>query len=135
MADTFYFKLTAEGYTGDIDFQEVSGINTGDKIEEIENKYLHKLPKQVKHQNLVLRRGVFRESALFDWLKNSIESFSISPTRALLLLTLMDVNGNALVKWQFYNAYPVAVEVSEIDSQSGKIYIEKIEFAYDYFKR
>ena len=47
----------------------------------------------------------------------------------------MDVNGNSLVKWQFYNAYPVAVEVSEIDSRPGKIYIEKIEFAYDYFKR
>lgn len=132
MTDLF-FKLTAEGVAGDIDFGEVYGINVSFENGEPVNTFIHQLPKQV-HQNLVLKRGACQRSPLFDWIINSLESFTPLPAKTLLL-TILNTNGNALVKWEFQNARPVKVEVSDSNTPYVEISIETVELIYDLCKR
>jgi len=47
----------------------------------------------------------------------------------------MNEEGNPLVNWAFYNAYPVAVKVSYLNSTENKYNIETLELAYDYYER
>ncbi len=61
----FYFSVYINGIrrdAGDNSFQEVSGLNveleTEDVAEGGENRFVHNLPKQIKHPKLVLKRGI-----------------------------------------------------------------------------
>src|SRR3954454_16530210 len=52
-------------------FTEVSGLSvqmdTEDLVEGGQNQFVHKLPKQLKWPNLVLKRGITNSDVLFEW--------------------------------------------------------------------
>ena len=72
----FSFQVRFTGDTGkeDIAFHEVSGLEAEIELELVteggENRFQHKLPKPVKHPNLILKRGVAsKSSGLVTWFK------------------------------------------------------------------
>jgi len=77
----FYFTARIGESTDGVDssFQEVSGIGseieTEDVAEEGENRFVHRLPKAVKHPLLVLKRGLAVESSpLIRWCRQVLDS-------------------------------------------------------------
>ncbi|MBK8251179.1 MAG: phage tail protein [Polyangiaceae bacterium] len=145
----FYFTVTVLGsgtlfsLLTDIDasFQEVSGINAEFGIEPVteggENRFIHKLPKATKYQNLVLKRGVVtQDSVLAEWVGQTVGSgMSLPILPQNLLVSLLNESGNPIIVWGFANAYPVKWDVSPMNSQENKILTETMEFAYNYFER
>lgn len=145
----FYFTVTVLGSATalslltDIDasFQEISGIQGEFQIEEVaeggENRFVHRLPKQGKYPNLVLKRGaVATDSFLAEWVGQTVgSSLSLPILPQNLLVTLLNENGNPLIVWAFVNAYPVKTSVSSLNSQDSKILIETLELSYNYFER
>ena len=139
----FYFTASVAGFSNssDLAFQEISGVTVEMGTEEVaeggENRFKHKLPQPIKYQNLVLKRGaVPKGSQIIDWCKQTLESDFAKPIQPKdITVSLLDSAGNALMTWNFKNAYPVKYSVNNFNSQENNIAVETIEFTYQYFSR
>lgn len=137
---SFYFSVSITGMGGsDAAFQEVSGLSKELGIEEVvcggENRFKYRLPAQTSFQNLVLRRGVVNaESSLINWVKDTLDNGLSSPIKTRdIKVWLLDENGHISMDWNFIAAWPVKWSASNLRSQESEIFIETLEFAYQYF--
>ncbi len=138
----FYFKLSfGESPNVDNSFQEVSGIGSEVDVQEVveggENRFVHRLPKGVKHPLLSLKRGIAgTDSILVQWCKSILEGDFIKPiTTKNLDVFLLDAKGNPLRSWSFADAYPVKWEIDSFNSTKNEVAIEKIEISYTSSER
>ncbi len=139
----FYFKVVFAATAGmfDTSFQEVSGIGseieTESYVEGGENRYVHQLPKSVKHPKLVLKRGIAAmTSPLVIWCRAVFEADFMVPIIPMpMLVYLMNENKIPIRAWTFANAYPVSWEVESFSSTKNEVAIEKLELSYNYSNR
>jgi phage tail-like protein len=117
-------------------FQEVSGLSV--EIEPMswkvggENRFEFRLPSRTKYQNLVLKRGLLKDSKLIDWVKESIETLEV--TTATVLVVLLNENHEPLSTYRFIHAWPQKWSVTDFNAEENRLVIESIELAYQYFK-
>lgn len=137
---SFHFKVVLSATLGlaDTSFQEVSGIGSEMELEEVveggENRYVHRLPKGVKHPKLVLKRGIGRiSSPLVIWCKSVLELGYLAPVAPMPVLVFLQ-NEKRLPSraWFFANAYPVNWKVDPFNSTKNEVAIEEIELSYNY---
>ena len=139
----FHFKVAFAATLGltDTSFQEVSGISaevdTETVVEGGENRYVHTLPKGVKHPNLELKRGIAPLlSPLVIWCRSVFEMDFITPVVAQpIVVLLMDESKMPIRVWSFANAFPVKWEVENFNSTKNEVAIEKIVLSYTYSNR
>lgn len=137
----FYFTVLLEGSNMDTSFQEVTGIGpeieTEDVVEGGENRFVHQLPKAVKHPKLVLKRGIAKmDSPLVGWCISILEGDLSAPIKTKELgVMLLNENGDPLRAWYFANAYPVHWEFDSFNSTKNEVAIETIELTYNYSNR
>ena len=139
----FYFKVVfaATGGMSDTSFQEVSGIGSEIETEPYteggENRYVHQLPKSVKHPKLLLKRGIAKiSSPLVIWCRSVFEGDFMAPIVPMpIMVYLMNENATPIRAWSFANAYPVNWEVDGFNSTKNEVAIEKIELNYNYSNR
>ena len=136
---SFHFKVEFSNISDqetDVQFQSVSGLSVEIETEEFaeggENRFKHRFPVRTKFPNLVLKRGLLKDSKLISWCKNAIEGFQFEPTN--LTVKLLNEEHQPLITWNVVNAYPIKWEVSELNAEENKLSIETIELAYNYFK-
>ncbi len=138
----FYFKVVFANLPGsDTSFQEAHGISSEMDTEEVEeggeSRFVHRLPRRVKHPLLELKRGIAPiSSPLVLWCQSTLESgFSrqISPRSANVYL--LDETGAPVRSWLFANAYPVKWEVDGFNSTKNEVAIETISLSYTYSNR
>jgi phage tail-like protein len=135
----FHFKVefqVSNVTDGDARFMEVGGLSRELGVEEYteggENRFVHRLPLRAKYGNLVLKRGVLKDSGLIDWFRNAIENFDFEP--ADVVVTLLNEEHEPLMGWSFAKAWPVKWAVSDLKAQDNAIAVESIELAYQYFR-
>ena len=127
----FYFRVMVPGITGSNEgsFQEVSGLSATITPLEVkeggENRFSHRLPQPPKYGNLVLKRGMLTGSTLIRWVQTSINLFSFTPVP--VVVSLMNANRGLVASWQFVNAYPVALKMSEFKALENTIALETLE--------
>ncbi|HEY4319219.1 MAG TPA: phage tail protein [Herbaspirillum sp.] len=139
----FHFKVAFAATLGltDTSFQEVSGIaaeiDTETVVEGGENRYVHTLPKGVKHPNLELKRGIASmTSPLVIWCRSVFEMDFITPVVAQpIVVQLLDESMLPIRAWSFANAFPVKWEVENFNSTKNEVAIEKIVLSYTYSNR
>ena len=135
----FHFEVHFFGIGGDDDsqFQEVSGLTAEIGVEELtvggENKFTYRLPSRSKYSNLILKRGMLKDSQLIDWFTDAIENFTFKPVDVSVYL--LDENHQVLTSWDFIQAYPVKWSISDFKALENALVVETIELAYQYFKR
>jgi phage tail-like protein len=145
---SFHFRVDFSGVPGmngdaEARFQEVSGLSFEITTEEFteggENRFAYKLPKRVKYPNLVLKRGLFKDTAIVQWMQDAMKTFftmviyDFKPVD--IMVSLLDEEDNALVKWNIVQAYPVKLSVSDLRANDNSIVVETLELAYQYFER
>ena len=135
----FHFKVEFTGISTkdqDQEFQSVSGLSVGIETEEFteggENRFKHKFPVRTKFQNLVLKRGLFKDSELVKWCREAIEDFEFKPID--LTVKLLNQEHEPLMTWNVVHAYPVKWTVSDFNAEENGIVVETVELAYNYFK-
>ena len=139
----FYFKVvfTATAGVTDTSFQEVSGIgseiDTEPLVEGGENRFVHQLPKAVKHNNLVLKRGIAgKTSPLVNWCISVLEGdFQAAIKPKSINVFLLNEFKIPIRAWSFANAYPVKWEIDAFNSTKSEVAIEQIELSYNYSSR
>jgi phage tail-like protein len=136
----FHFKVEFSGLgSGDNDtrFQEVSGMTAEITTEELpvggENMFTHRLPTRAKYGNLILKRGMLKDSDLISWFTNAIENFKFKPVNVSVYL--LNENHDITSSWVFIKAYPVKWAISDFKAQDNSIVVETIELVYQYFTR
>jgi phage tail-like protein len=140
----FYFVLKINNDSADvgqINFQEVSGINT--EMNELgvaeggENRFVHRLPAMNKHHNLVLKRGLAaKNTALFKWINSSMVGGLLDPIEPKTLrVDLLDSGNKIIISWVFQDAYPVNWAIADFKPTENNVAVDTIEFAYSFFKR
>ena len=124
-------------------FQEVSGLTFEVETEVLreggENRFEYKLPKRTKYPNLVLKRGLLKQTALVAWFKSAMSTYysallyEFQP--ADLTITLLDEQGVAVATWKVVQAYPLKWSISEFRASENALVVETLELAYQYFDR
>lgn len=133
-APAFYFHIIAGADTAS--FQEASGIGREIEVEDVqeggENRFHHRLPKGLKHQNLKLKRGLMNtDGELISWCKNVLEGGLSQPIETkTVTVELLDTDQKPLRTWIFHDAYPVKWEVDPFNAKSSEVAIEALELAY-----
>jgi phage tail-like protein len=116
----------------DIRFQKVSGLSreveTTPLVEGGENLYSLCLPERIKHDNLILERGLVVDSRLSDRFNEAMSLFKFAPSD--VLVTLLGESREEIIAWLFMKAYPVKWSVSDLDASAPSIVIETLELAY-----
>ena len=139
----FYFKVAFALTLGmtDTSFQDVSGISSEIETESVveggENRFVHELPKGVKHPKLSLKRGIApMTSPLIVWCRAVMETDLAAPiVPQLLMVYLMNEHKIPIRAWSFANAYPVNWEIEEFGSTKNEVAIEKIDLSYTFSNR
>ena len=133
----FAVRFSGVGGDGDTDFQEVSGLTAEITVEELtvggENRFTYRLPNRAKYSNLILKRGMLKDSKLISWLTDAIEHFKFKP--ADLKVDLLNEDNQVLTSWNFIQAYPVKWAVSDFKAMENSLVVETVELAYQYFVR
>ncbi|WP_199027880.1 phage tail protein [Ralstonia sp. ASV6] len=120
----------------DASFQEVSGMDQVMETEDVqcggENRFIYKLPKGVRQEKLVLKRGVADiRSPLMRWCKAVMSGGLAQPVTPMdVSVYLLDEEGDKIRGWTFQSAYPVRWGVDEFNATKNNVVIETIEMAY-----
>lgn len=139
----FHFAVSFGTQPKDADgaFAEVSGLGpefeTETVVEGGENRFVHQLPKSVKHPRLVLKRGIAaNDSRLVQWCQAVLEGGLARPIFPKLVhVFLLDAAGEACRAWSFDSAWPLKWEVEGFQSTKNQVALEKIELSYAFSKR
>ena len=104
------------------------------------NSFTYNLPVRTKYSDLVLKRGVVpKTSPFFTWCQKTIAgNYSKKIETKDITVKLLDEKGQALITWNFKNAFPKKMAVSNLNAKaSGEsaIMIETITIAYSEFER
>ncbi|MHA3787033.1 phage tail protein [Flavobacterium hauense] len=136
---SFYFRVKIGN--DEFAFKEVSGLSAEMETEKISeggvNSFTHLLPKQLKHNNLVLKRALMPlKGSEVKWIQRILEGdFSLMISTRTISIQLLNNEGSTIYTWTCQNAYPVKWEVEKLDSEKSNILIESLEFAYTTLKR
>jgi len=123
-------------------FMEVHGLSVEVDVQSIEeggqNEFVHRVPGRMKWPNLVLKRGVTENDALFTWFKKSSgEGFSGANNRLARTtghLTLVDAQRKRVREWAFYGAFPVKWSGPTFAATSNSVATEELEIAHHGFR-
>ena len=120
-------------------WQEVSGIGVELDIEEFaeggQNQFAWRLPKPPKYKNLVLKRASSAtHKELIDWANNAFKNFAFAPTTVVVSITSENDKATPIRTWNFVDAYPVKMQITDLSAQKNELIIETLELAYKYFE-
>ena len=135
----FHFKVEVLGLDravdDDVRFSEVGGLSFEVATEEVpeggENRFIQRYPLRAKYPDLVLKRGLLKSSAIWDWTRDCIENLDIKPKN--VDVKLLNEDHEPLITWHLVGAYPVKWAVTDLNATNNAIVVESLQLAYQYF--
>ena len=131
----FHFRIEVMDLSpndNDVRFTEVSGLSVEMVTEEIpeggENRFVQKYPIRAKYPELVLKRGLLRNSEVVNWIRKCIENLSIQPKN--IDISLLNEEHQPLMTWHVVNAYPTKWAVSDLNASNNAVVIESMQLFY-----
>jgi len=122
-------------YTPPVGFTDVGGLTVDLATEEVpeggENRFIQRYPVRAKYPDLVLKRGLMKQTAIWDWVKQCIETLTIEPHD--VDVTLLNASHQPLMTWHLVGAYPVKWAVSDLSATANAYVVESLQLAYQYF--
>jgi len=118
----FHFKVEVLGLPAndnDVRFAEAGGLS------------VQKYPTRAKYPELVLKRGLLVGSAVFDWIRQSIQELRIEPKN--VDVKLLNDEHQPLMTWHLVNAYPTKWSVADLNASANSVAVETLQLYYQYF--
>ncbi len=121
----FRFLVEIEGIIAG-GFTDVSGLSVQTEVDSIReggvNDFEYKLPRGTKYTDITLKRGL-TDWELYNWYKDVIHGKISRKSGAIYLL---DHEGNQVMDWYFFEAYPVKWDVSSFNATSNTVASETL---------
>ncbi len=121
----FRFLIEIEGIIAG-GFTEVSGLSIQTEVDSIReggvNDFEYKLPKGTKYTDITLKRGL-TDWELYNWYQDVINGIISRKSGAIYLL---DNEGNQVMDWYFFEAYPVKWDMSSFNATSNTVASETL---------
>lgn len=135
---SFYYQVFFTGIiedTIDTRFQSVSGLSAEIQTESYpeggENRFNHVLPVRTRYSDLVLKRGLVKDSRLLQWFSDTFDSMQV---RSVTIdIQLLNEESEPLMNWNVEHAWPKRWSISEFHAQENAIAIETLELHYRSF--
>lgn len=133
----FHFKVEFIGLGNHADtrFTEVGGLAVEMGSEEVaeggENRFVQKYPTRAKYPELVLKRGLLKDSGVWQWIKESIVDYAIKPSN--VDIHLLNESHEPLMTWHVIGAWPTKWAVADLNASSNVYAVESMQLAYQYF--
>jgi phage tail-like protein len=135
----FHFKVDVLGLAraldDDVRFTDVGGLSFELAAEEVpeggENRFIQRYPQRAKYPDLVLKRGLLKSSAIWDWTRDCIENLDIKPKN--VDVKLLNEKHEPLLTWHLIGSYPVKWVVSDLSASGNSYVVETLQLAYQYF--
>ena len=133
----FTARFDVDGATDrDVRFRDISGLTMELEEESFneggENRFAHKLPTRARYPDLVLRRGLLKDSGLRQWILDAVHHLIIRPTT--VWVTLLDEKHEPVQTYTVLGAWPKKWVISDFNAESSELVIETLELAYQYFR-
>jgi phage tail-like protein len=117
-------------------FREVSTVeSTNDVVEYREggdNRSPRKLPSLTKYSNIVLRRGLTDDDDLHRWYQDAVDG---NIRRQNGSIVVRDSRGQEVVRYNFFDAWPVKWTGPTFDATANDVAIETLELATERIVR
>jgi phage tail-like protein len=125
---TFNFRLEIDG-TEVAAFSNVSGLSSEGDVADYRTGMdipltNRKLPGLRKYGPISLKRGLVKDTTLWDWYKNIANG---KADRRNGTVILMDEQRNDVLRWNFESAWPNKMNASEFKAGGNEVAIETIE--------
>jgi phage tail-like protein len=134
----FHFKVEVLGLPAndfDVRFTEVGGLSAELATEEVpeggENRFIQKYPARAKYPELVLKRGLLRNSEVWKWVRECVEDLKITPKS--VDIKLLNENHEPLMTWHVIGAYPTKWAASDLNATNNAVVIETLQLYFQYF--
>jgi phage tail-like protein len=122
-------------------FTEISGLAVTIDVEEVveggNNGYTHRLPKGMKWQNIVLKRGVTDSDVLLSWLADcsgprleSLEAKNFQIPKRTATITVHDGLGKPVRAWRLEGALPVRWTGPRFAASAAELAVEELEVCH-----
>ena len=125
-----HFAVSIDG-SMDAVFSECTGLQMELEVMDYQeggrNDYIHKLPGRLKQANITLRRGIVKKDKLWDW---ALKAFSGKVERKNVDVVLYASDGQQMMMWSLYDAYPVKWIGPGLKASDNSIAVDTFELAY-----
>ena len=86
------------------------------------------LPGRAQLGRVVLKRGVQTSNELWEWWKQTLDGVVERRTGSIIVL---NENREEIKRWNFFEGWPVAYDISDFDAQGNEVLIETLEIAHE----
>ena len=126
----FRFQIEING-TRAGGFSEVTGLEVRTEVDEQReggvNNFVHKIAKETRYPNLILKRVITDKTDLWDWHQQVVEG---EVERKTVSVVLVDEVGQEKWRWVFYDAYPVKWNGTDLNATGNTVVVESVELAH-----
>ena len=128
----FRFRVEIDG-VNEAAFMEVSGLESETAVIEYRTGDMKttsslKLPGLTCYANIVLRRGLTKDLALWQWRKAIVDG---KADRRNGVIILLDSEAAPVLRWAFRNGWPCKWEGPDLDASANEVAIETLEIAHE----
>jgi len=128
---TYFFMVEIDGIQIDR-FMGCEGLEMESTVYEIEegglNTSTHKRIGHNRYPNLILKKGINRNSELLKWYQKNING---DFERKNISVILMDSSLEEIKRWNLFRAFPCRWKGPSLDVSDNKFAVEMIEIAYE----
>jgi phage tail-like protein len=126
----FNFRVEIDGIAV-ASFAEVSGLESETAVIEYrtgDSRVTRKLPGLTKYANIVLRRGMTLDLALWQWRKTVVEGRAERRNGSIVL---SDEAGKDMLRINFFEGWPCKWEGPALNAKTSEVAIETLEIAHE----
>jgi phage tail-like protein len=114
-------------------FSECSGLSTDTNIIEYregneQQGTVRKQPGLMRYTQILLRRGVTKDTKLWEWRKKVIDG---KTQRTSGTITLLDEARQPALRWNFRQGWPSKWEGPALNGKTSEVAIEMLEIAHE----
>jgi phage tail-like protein len=118
-----------------LDCAECTGLSLEVATEEYheggQNAFSYKLPVAASVPNLVLKRGITSDAALWEWFAKYVDAGEIELRDGQVELLAIEDDAEKTVRaWKFTGAYPAKWTGPELNSMSAGVAFETVELVH-----
>jgi len=126
----FNFRVEIDGIAV-ASFAEVSGLESETVVIDYrtgDSRVTRKLPGLTKYANIVLKRGMTLDLALWQWRKSVVEGRAERRNGSIVL---SDEAGKDMLRINFFEGWPCKWEGPALNAKTSEVAIETLEIAHE----